>query len=69
MVRHQLVDLYLAKFSDIANALALQGMEVHRYAGRLEINNSCEWFVQKTANRKDRELASLGLGKTVSCQW
>lgn len=63
VVRGQLVDLDLAELADVADALALEGAEVGGDAGVLQVDDAGEGLVEKTANGKDREVASLGLSR------
>lgn len=61
IVGGKLVDLDLAELADISNALALEGLEVGGDAGRLEIDNSSERFVEETADGRNREAACFRL--------
>lgn len=61
VVGGKLVDLNLAELADISDALALEGLEVGGDAGRLEIDNSGERLVEKTANGRNREAACFRL--------
>jgi hypothetical protein len=62
----QLVDLDLSELADISDALALEGLEVGGDAGRLEVDDTRERLVKKTANGRDREVACFSLRKVVS---
>jgi hypothetical protein len=61
VVRSKLVDLDLAKLSDIADLLALQGAEIGGDAAVLEVNDTSERLVEQRTNRQDREVTSFGL--------
>ena len=61
-MRSELIDLDLAKFADIADALATKGAEVSGDARVLEVDNTSEGLVEKTADGKDREVTGFGLG-------
>lgn len=66
VVRGQLVDLDLAELADVSDALALEGLEVGGDAGRLEVDDTGERLVEKTANGCDREATGFGLRSFVS---
>lgn len=57
---------YLAEFSDIANALSLQGAEIRGDATRLEIYDACEWLIEERSDGCDWEATGFGLA-WVSC--
>ncbi|KAI6764615.1 hypothetical protein HG531_012502 [Fusarium graminearum] len=60
VVRGEFVNLDLAKLADIADALTLEGAEVGGDARVLEVDDSREGLVEKTADGLDREVSSLG---------
>lgn len=61
VVGGKLVDLDLAELADISNALALEGLEIGGDAGGLEIDNSGERLVEKTADGRDWEATCFPL--------
>jgi len=52
---------YLAEFSDIANALSLQGAEIRGDAARLEIQDASEWLIEERSDGCDREATGCRL--------
>lgn len=65
-MRRQLIDLNLAELADISDAFALQGAEVGRDAAVFEVHDSCKRFVEKGADRGNREVSSFSLFEAVS---
>jgi hypothetical protein len=57
--------LDLAKLADVTDSLALERAKVGCNSGFLEVDDAREGFVEKAADGKDREVASLGL----CCAW
>lgn len=57
------MQIYLAELSDIANTLALEGLEVSGNTTVLEIDNSGKWLIQERSERGNREVTGFGLLK------
>jgi hypothetical protein len=53
--------IYLAEFSNIADTLALEGLEVSGNTTVLEIDNSGKRLVQERTERGNREVTGFGL--------
>lgn len=60
-MRGQLIDLDLAELADVADTLALERPEVGGDSRVFEVDDAGEGFVQKAANREDREVAGFSL--------
>lgn len=60
-MRSELIDLDLTKLADIANAFALESVEVGCDAGLFEVDNASEGLVEKGANGLDWKVAGFGL--------
>jgi len=56
----EFVELDLAKFADVADLLALEGGKVGSDAGRCQVHDTSERFIEKRANRLNRKAASGG---------
>lgn len=65
-MRSELIDLNLAKLADVADTLALEGPKVGGDSGILEVDDAGEGFVQKAANREDREVTGFGLFEVLA---
>lgn len=66
-MRSELVDLDLAKFTDVADSLALEGSEIGGNSRILQIDDSGEGFVEETSNRNNGEVASFSLWYVSRC--
>jgi hypothetical protein len=66
VVGGQLVDLDLAEFADVADSLALEGLEVGGDPGRLEVDDTREGLIKKTADGRDWKATGFGLREVVS---
>lgn len=61
MYQEKVVTNYLAELSNIANTLALEGLEVSGNTTVLEIDNSGERLIQEGTEGGNREVTGFGL--------
>lgn len=57
----ELVDLDLAKLSDVANLLTFEGTEVGRDSASLQVHDAGEGLVEEGSYGQDGKVAGLGL--------